>query len=37
MQLNNVFGTNNFKTINVNDFIVVATNFIKTKAIVVQS
>ena len=27
MQLNNVFGTNNFKTININDFSYVATNF----------
>jgi hypothetical protein len=27
MQLNNVFGTNNFKTINVNDFSYVTTNF----------
>ena len=28
MQLNNVFGTNNFKTINVSDFSYVATNFL---------
>jgi hypothetical protein len=28
MQLNNIFGTNNFKTINVNDFSYVATNFV---------
>lgn len=28
MQMNNVFGTNNFKTINVNDFSYVATNFL---------
>jgi hypothetical protein len=28
MQVNNVFGTNNFKTINVNDFSYVATNFL---------
>ncbi|MFV8358674.1 hypothetical protein ACNQGB_21125 [Flavobacterium sp. XS1P32] len=27
MQVNNVFGTNNFKTINVNDFSYVTTNF----------
>jgi hypothetical protein len=27
MQMNNIFGTNNFKTINVNDFSYVATNF----------
>jgi hypothetical protein len=27
MQMNNIFGTNNFKTINVNDFSYVATIF----------